>query len=363
MIHVNHIAVIGGSFQTFCAPIASAIQQEKERKRQHGKDQRAQIHHHLKPISAVFQNKNNMPRIGKSSGTSRSYPILPMIVCTIVVVVVMLRLGQPDDYDLLSLSPQPSSIASRMTTTSSSTPTKKKLADGCFHVFLDAGANIGIHGRFLLEPEKYPKAANAITAFESAFGPTANRDARDFCVFAFEPNPAHRQRQAELQKAYAAMGWRYHPIEAGLGDVEGDTLTFYHNDPGKSNSEWGFSVVNRRNNPNLPKEEVPSLHFARWIQKEIIGRKMPEKVYGQYDNQHTHNNGQEGKVALKLDIEGSEFLVAPSLLYTGVMCKAIDLVWGEFHASGHIPSREPLDPITGQGELKKFPDDWKVPKK
>ena len=76
---------------------------------------------------------------------------------------------------------------------------------------------------------------------------------------------------------------------------------------------------------------------------------MPEKVYGTYNNQYSHNDGQEGKVVLKLDIEGSEFLVAPSLLYTGVMCKAIDIAWGEFHTSIHIPVREALDPATGQG--------------
>ena len=35
---------------------------------------------------------------------------------------------------------------------------KHKLADGCYHVFLDVGSNIGMHVRFLLEPHKYPKA-------------------------------------------------------------------------------------------------------------------------------------------------------------------------------------------------------------
>ena len=33
-----------------------------------------------------------------------------------------------------------------------------KLADGCYHVFLDVGSNIGMHVRFLLEPHKYPQA-------------------------------------------------------------------------------------------------------------------------------------------------------------------------------------------------------------
>ena len=30
--------------------------------------------------------------------------------------------------------------------------------NGCVNVFVDAGANIGIHTRFLFEPAKYPKS-------------------------------------------------------------------------------------------------------------------------------------------------------------------------------------------------------------
>ena len=33
-----------------------------------------------------------------------------------------------------------------------------KLADGCYHVFLDVGSNIGMHVRFLFEPFLYNKA-------------------------------------------------------------------------------------------------------------------------------------------------------------------------------------------------------------
>ena len=37
----------------------------------------------------------------------------------------------------------------------------KKLGDGCYHVFLDVGANLGVHGHFLFELEKYPEATLA----------------------------------------------------------------------------------------------------------------------------------------------------------------------------------------------------------
>lgn len=84
------------------------------------------------------------------------------------------------------------------------------LANDCLHVFLDAGANIGIHSRFLFEPEQYPKAKNAHQAFDMAFGSPRDdhdnhqkRDNRDICAFGFEPNPRHRPRQLELQEKYA----------------------------------------------------------------------------------------------------------------------------------------------------------------
>ena len=69
-----------------------------------------------------------------------------------------------------------------------------KLADGCRHVFLDVGSNIGMHVRFLFEPHLYPKAHVARAFFQEKFGPEASRDNRDYCVFSFEPNPGARPR-------------------------------------------------------------------------------------------------------------------------------------------------------------------------
>ena len=45
--------------------------------------------------------------------------------------------------------------------------------DGCYHVFVDAGANIGIHTRFLFEPSKFPRSSFR-KVFDKYFG--ADRD-------------------------------------------------------------------------------------------------------------------------------------------------------------------------------------------
>ena len=105
-------------------------------------------------------------------------------------------------------------------------PAPTKLADGCYHVFLDVGSNIGMHVRFLYEPQLYPKARIARRFFMESFGAESNRDNRDVCVFSFEPNPNHISRHVQLQKAYASLGWSYYPIHAGVGHQAGN-ITFY----------------------------------------------------------------------------------------------------------------------------------------
>ncbi|KAL9187335.1 hypothetical protein ACHAXT_001438 [Thalassiosira profunda] len=217
-----------------------------------------------------------------------------------------------------------------------SSPTNR-LGNGCHHVYLDAGANIGVHTRFLFEPHHYPKARNAHRAFNHAFGPPGQRDPRDICSFGFEPNPKHRERHRQLQQSYNSLGWRYFPIAAGVSDANGN-MTFYEdNDP----SGWGYSVVERT--PNAPKEVVPVLHFAKWIEHHILNRELPPRG----------DAARPPSVVLKLDIEGMEMIVLPSLLFSGVMCRAIDVVFGEYHDSSHTPTRAAMDE-DGRGELPPF---------
>ena len=44
------------------------------------------------------------------------------------------------------------------------------ILDGCYHVYLDVGSNIGVQIRKLFEPEKYPDAY-VHSIFNSQFGP------------------------------------------------------------------------------------------------------------------------------------------------------------------------------------------------
>ena len=197
---------------------------------------------------------------------------------------------------------------------------KRRLADGCHHVFLDVGANIGVHARFLFEPDQYPEATMARGWFDDAFG--VDRDPRDMCVFSFEPNPKHKERLEGLAKAYAAMGWRYYPIFAGVSDAEG-TLEFV---PSRDALGRGFSARSNQNAGLRQKSAVtvPVQRLASWLLDEIEGRQLPDTVYGDY-------KGKAPKVVMKLDVETMEYVLLPDLLLSGALCNTVDKVFGEVH--------------------------------
>lgn len=73
------------------------------------------------------------------------------------------------------------------TTTTLESKRNASIADGCYHIFLDVGSNIGMHVRFLFEPHKYEQATIARSFFKKHFGPEFQRDNRDFCILSWEP--------------------------------------------------------------------------------------------------------------------------------------------------------------------------------
>ena len=75
--------------------------------------------------------------------------------------------------------------------------------DGCYHVYLDVGSNIGIQIRKLFEPQKYPNAA-VHSIFDSNFGAVENhvlQGRTDYvCAVRFEPNFQHTAILKDLEK-------------------------------------------------------------------------------------------------------------------------------------------------------------------
>jgi FkbM family methyltransferase len=213
------------------------------------------------------------------------------------------------------------------------TPTAQRLADGCYHVFLDVGSNIGNHVRFLFEPQLYPAARIARNFFKEAFGPESERVNTDICVFSFEPNPDHYSRHEHLRRAYNSLDWRYTPIHAGVGHQTGN-ITFYH-----TGDDLGFTTKKSNCRRECRPEHVPIIRLADWIKREVADRRIPQ----------IRNNTviPPPRVVMKMDIEFMEYEVIPDLMLSGVLCNNIHAVMGEFHHD--VQSIAYLWPMTYQG--------------
>ena len=212
----------------------------------------------------------------------------------------------------------------------------KEGTDGCANVFVDAGANIGVHTRFLFEPERY-RHSLFVHTFTRVFG-SIERRANTTCSIGFEPNPKHAARHVALQRAYAQKGWRYTFVPAALGTSSGE-LTFYTNDAvaaGSTHEDWGFGVADRvsrcehdtncrRNLHNGTRHavevRVPTVSFDA-VLAQISRRRIPHEDLG----------GHNPKVLIKMDIEGAEFEAIPAAMLSGQLCHTVDYISVEWHA-------------------------------
>lgn len=196
------------------------------------------------------------------------------------------------------------------------------LGDGCYHVFIDAGSNRGVHGRFLFEPEKYPKSKFTLK-FDEMFG--HNRTLQNICVFAFEPNvQKHQATQRATEQAYAQMGWRYKYIPYGVSDRDGQ-VTFYRNwnfFNGAKREEWGFGTHAHGDVNDTMKVVVDILDLAKWSEQHVFDRQVPPK--NEYNRAHP-------VVAMKMDVEGSEYRTLDHMMEQGGTACKFDYIVGELH--------------------------------
>ena len=180
-------------------------------------------------------------------------------------------------------------------------------------IFIDAGANIGMHARFLFEANHYPESLYQ-KVFDANFG--AARD--NVCAVEFEPNLDHRQRLERLSAAYNAHGWNTIYAPFGVWDTRGN-LTFYHNNGAKNAMEevsFGSENVDHNGNalPDARPVVLQTIDLARFLTL-IEQQQQPQR-----------------RVVIKMDIEGAEFVALPKLIRSGALCSAVDAITAEFHA-------------------------------
>ena len=99
------------------------------------------------------------------------------------------------------------------------------LLDGCSHVYVDVGTNIGVQVRKLFEPQPYARAP-VQKLFDRYYGATAT-DRRAVCAVGLEPNPHHASRLHDLQQRYSALGWRFELLRAAASNDDGNATFFF----------------------------------------------------------------------------------------------------------------------------------------
>lgn len=208
-----------------------------------------------------------------------------------------------------------------------------RMANGCRHVFLDLGANIGMHTRFLFEKVRYSRSP-----YQKIFDKWFGSERHSVCAFAFEPNPEHVSRHRLLEKAYNPRGWHYRAFSFAVGSYNG-TQTMYKNARREKiatgqNRTWmvGFSTVDREfdrkgadSKYNLAERQqkvvVPVVDIAEFIDQQVIGRRYSK----------TSKSSRPPAVVIKMDIEGSEFEVLNEMLRRGILCRGVSYLSLEWH--------------------------------
>eukprot|EP00191_Tetraselmis_sp_GSL018_P003297 CAMPEP_0177608188 /NCGR_PEP_ID=MMETSP0419_2-20121207/18330_1 /TAXON_ID=582737 /ORGANISM="Tetraselmis sp., Strain GSL018" /LENGTH=281 /DNA_ID=CAMNT_0019102845 /DNA_START=139 /DNA_END=984 /DNA_ORIENTATION=+ len=173
----------------------------------------------------------------------------------------------------------------------------------CDRVYLDVGSNIGVQVRKLFEPSKFPKAL-VKPVFEKYFG--SNRSG--VCAIGFEPNPLHTLQLMRIQESYRMKGWYTHfYTRTAVSTANG--VAVFNIDNAPKNNHWGSSLVSVRSRQPAERVLVSTVNLADFI---------------------LNNFSPNSTIVMKLDIEGGEFSVLPSLILSGALC-ALDCVLLEWH--------------------------------
>ena len=180
--------------------------------------------------------------------------------------------------------------------------------DGCYHVYLDCGSNIGVQIRKLFEPEKYPNAT-VLQIFDKNFG-SINERQHEYsenggivCAIGFEPNPRHTEYLKQIESSYNQCGWRVLFLtETAVSDHNG-IGKFYTK--GKGYLELGAGIL-----PPVkgrPHKKVDFIRLSDFLKNVVNTRKLPIPPA----------DSSPPRVVMKLDIEGSEVDVIADLTFNG----------------------------------------------
>ena len=196
------------------------------------------------------------------------------------------------------------------------------LLDGCRHVFLDVGANVGINHHHLFRwnaPHHQYRHGAMQSLFDRYFGHTKAARRASVCSVGIEANPNHAPPLEQLGRMLRRHGMRAHFLtETAAATAEG-TVSFNLQNSTKSNRavhEWGASVFRSA----ILKGEhirvtVRAIDLAKWVREVVLNRRvppLPPKVPLTAEEEEAEGMSMPS-VVMKMDIEGSEVCVSTLL--------------------------------------------------
>lgn len=208
--------------------------------------------------------------------------------------------------------------------------------DGCHHVFLDCGANVGSNIASLFAPPaaNKRKAGSLLRAFERYFGADVLERRASVCAIAVEPNEHHAGALEEMRARHRAAGWRTYFLPRVASTIDGRPVSFFFDASkrGRAHNEWGASIYsisqNRRGSRNESKA-VLTLDIARLLQARIVPRRLPTTA--PVASAPAGPSRRPPAVVVKMDIEGAEFSILSRMLFLGVLCQGVDFLGVEYH--------------------------------
>ena len=210
---------------------------------------------------------------------------------------------------------------------------KISMLDGCFHIFLDIGANWAITTRKLFEPHLYP-GSPSLTYFDKYFGPDRleklSTDPKYICVVGFEANPRHTKKLKEVERVYQKCGWNVKMMtETAIYDQKGAVVTFSQGSwPDQNRTDVVGTIINpkhwRFSNKKGYTASVPTIRLSDFFHEHILNR-LPNKRQSELK--------EDPKIVGKIDCESCEVELLFDLMNNGLLIKFNYMIVEYHHAT------------------------------
>ena len=184
----------------------------------------------------------------------------------------------------------------------------------CEHLYLDVGTNRGIQIRKLYEPSLYPDA-KLPKYFNEYFGEFSTESRRKVCTIGFEPNEKWDSTLLGIEEAYKRQGFHVIMFTSTAASLNGANVPFYRVKrvvSMKDNIEASATLFDYKSE-DRQSSKTGSVNFVSFVKLFVNEFRKAGKV-----------------VVMKMDIEGWEYELIPSMVVGGGIC-AVNFAFVEFH--------------------------------